>query len=183
MKNAEYAISLLKRSLEFYSKGKPDEAMALLKESESIFRELGSAAGIARSLAPQAIILQRQGQSDEALRLVKEAEQLFRIIGDERSLQNTLSQQAEILIGLRKFDEATKLCREAESICRHMGDPSALAELLMQNVAFISEKMGRPGEALPLAEEAYRLAEDNGFDDKLKGYMEVLVYLRKKIKK
>lgn len=53
------------------------------------------------------------------------------------------------------------LLKEQERICRERGNPKGLARALA-NQASLLGRMNRPGEALPLAEEAYRLASQHG---------------------
>ncbi len=52
--------------------------------------------------------------------------------------------------------------KEAERIYRELGTPEGLAYSLANQALLLAGKMGRPREALPLVEEAHRLATEHG---------------------
>ena len=55
------------------------------------------------------------------------------------------------------------LHQEEERLCRELGNPQGLAISLANQALLLSEKLGRPQEALSLAAEAHRLAEAHGY--------------------
>ena len=81
---------------------------------------------------------------------------------DPRDPQISLGNQAVILYARGDLDGAMALLKEEERICRQLGDPAGLAISLANQASLLGLTMGRPREALPLAEEAYRLASQHG---------------------
>jgi len=71
---------------------------------------------------------------------------------------------SDIVIQHRRFSplDRLNLHKEKERICRELGNKGGLAYSL-GNQALLFAKLARPHEALPLAEEAYRLASQHGF--------------------
>ena len=146
-----------------YARGDLDGAMRLHKEQERICRELGNKDGLQRTLGNQAVILQTLGDLDGAMRLHRDEEQICRELGDKDGLQRTFRNQAVILRARGDLDGAFRLHREQERICREMGNVEGIAISLANQVLLLAMDRNRPEEALPLAEEAYRLARDHGY--------------------
>jgi tetratricopeptide (TPR) repeat protein len=138
--------------------------MALLKEKERICRELGNKNGLSESLGIQALIFEARGDLDGAMALQKESERLCRELGNKDGLQASLGNQAEILRARGDLDGAMALHKESERLCRELGLVEGLATSLSnQAEAFIlTRDLDRMREALPMAEEAYRLASTHG---------------------
>ena len=61
------------------------------------------------------------------------------------------------------LDGAAALLEEQERVCRKMDDPQSLATCLANRAALLGS-MGKPRDALPLAEEAYKLACRHGME-------------------
>ncbi len=142
--------------------GRQEEAMALHKEEEHLCREVGSKDGLRLSLSNQALISRDWGRREEALALLQEAERLCRELGDKNGFQSALAVQTVILRELDRPGQALALHKANEDQCRETGDREGLAGSLASQAVLLSEEMHRPAEALPLAEEAYRLASDHG---------------------
>jgi len=145
------------------ARGDIDEAMKLYKEQERICRELGNKDSLSISLGNQANILADRGDLDEAMKIHKEEERICRELGNKAGLQRSLGNQATILQDRGDLDEAMKLHKEEERICRELGNPEGLAYSLANQALLMSDKLNRPKDALPLAEEAYRLASEHGY--------------------
>jgi hypothetical protein len=94
--------------------------------------------------------------------LLKEQERICRELGDRDSLSISLVNQANILCARGDFDGAMALHKESERICREMGNVHGLAISLANQANLLAFSRRRPGEALPLAEEAYRIATRHG---------------------
>jgi hypothetical protein len=94
--------------------------------------------------------------------LHKEEEQICRQLGDLANLQRSLGNQALILQARGDLDGAMALHKEKEWICRQLGDPANLARSLANQALLLGLTMGRPRAALPLAEEAFRMASQHG---------------------
>jgi tetratricopeptide (TPR) repeat protein len=146
-----------------YVRGDLDGAMALHKEEERICRELGNVDGLQICLGGQALILKARGDLDGAMALLKEQERICRELGNVDGLQRSLCNQAGILYVRGDLDGAMALWEEEERICRELGNVESLAGSLANQALMLAQDMNRPREALPLAEEAYRLASDNGY--------------------
>jgi len=69
------------------------------------------------------------------------------------------------------------LCKDQERLCREMGDPKGVAISLADQANLLGQ-MGRPGEALPLVEEAHRLATEHGYAALAEHIKVILVSLR-----
>jgi len=135
-------------------------AMELLKEAVKTFGEVKNKGSVTSSLGGQAKILYLRGDLDGAMELLKEQERICRELGDPHELQASLCVQAVILEMRGDLDGAMRLHKEEEGICRELKDKHSLAGALA-NQAVTLVKLGRQPEALPLAQEAYRLARDN----------------------
>jgi len=155
-------VSLGNQGVILQARGDLDRAMALHKEVERICRELGNKAGLQASLGNQALILRDRGDLDGAMALLKEQERICRELGDRDSLSISLVNQANILCARGDFDGAMALHKESERICREMGNVHGLAISLANQANLLAFSRRRPGEALPLAEEAYRIATRHG---------------------
>ena len=142
--------------------GDIERAMALVREEERICREVGDRVGLAASLGEQAALLHQGGEPDRAMALLKEQERMCREVGDKSQLADSLGNQAVIVYEREDLHAALALHREEEQLCRELGEPLALATCLANQADLLAWKMGRQQEALPLAEEAYRLASQHG---------------------
>ena len=144
--------------------GHPEEALSLREYLVDHFRQSGDKGSLQASLGNHANILKNTGRFDEAVALYKDQEQICREIGNKDGLQYSLGNQALILDAWSDHDGAMSLHKEQERICKELGNKNGLATSLANQAILLSEKMNRPREALPLAEEAYRLATDHGLN-------------------
>jgi len=74
----------------------------------------------------------------------------------------TLGNQALILKTRGDLDGAMELYKSQERICRELGNPEGQAISFINQASLLGLKQGRHQEALPLAEEAHRLATQHG---------------------
>jgi len=154
--------SLAGQALILKAQGDLDGAMALLNEVERICRELGNKDGLQACLGNQALIHYHRGDLDGAMALYTDQERLCRELGNKVGLQKTLGNQALVLQAQGDLDGAMALHKEKERICRELGLVDGMAISLVNQAAQLNFKMRRPREALPLAEEAYRIATRHG---------------------
>jgi tetratricopeptide (TPR) repeat protein len=145
-----------------YGRGDIDAAMEQFKEQERICREIGDKQALSAPLHNQAAILQARGDLDGAIALHKEQESICRELGDRAGLEASLGNQAGILCARGDLDGAMELLKEQERVCRNLGTVQGLAYSLINQATLLAQGMGRPREAVKLAEEAYRLATDHG---------------------
>ena len=160
---AELSRTFGNQALILQDRGDLDGAMALLKEQERICRELGNKAGLFRTFGNQANILKDLGDLDGAMALYKEAERICRELGDKTELQGLLNNQAIILQVRGDLEGAMALYKEAERICRELGNNESLATSLINQAVTLMQRGNQTKDALPLADEAYRLAAEHGY--------------------
>jgi len=75
----------------------------------------------------------------------------------------SLGNQALILYACGESDAAMALHKEAERLCRELGDKAGLSTCLSNQAHLLAFGMGQSEQALPVAEEAHRIAFDQGF--------------------
>ncbi len=144
-------------------RGDLDGAQVLLREQERICRGLGNKLGLQHSLGNQANVLYLREDMDGAMRLYKEQERICRELGSKENLSNCLGNQALILQHRGNLGGAMALLKEQERMCRELGEPQGIATSLSNQARLLAQNLDRAQEALPFAEEAYRLASDHGF--------------------
>jgi len=107
-------------------------------------------------------LLLATGHPVEALSLQEYLVEHYRQVGDDGHLQASLGAQAAILHVRGDLDRAMALLKEDERICRELGTPEGLARSLASQALLLAHNMGRPVEALPLADEAEQLVTEHG---------------------
>ena len=104
--------------------------MALHKEQERIYRELGDKNGLSYSLGNQALILQERGDLDGAMVLHKEEERICRELGDPDGLSISLANQVDLLKDLPgRRGEARRLAEEALRIATDHGYQQLVSQI------------------------------------------------------
>jgi tetratricopeptide (TPR) repeat protein len=159
---AGLATCLGNRAMILIARGDLDGAMELLLEKEQLCRKLNDPGRLARTLSGQGIIRFKRGDLDGALALYKEEERLFRQIGDPAGLQTSLGNQAGILKLRGDLDGCLALLREQERLCRQLNHPNGLVTSLTNQAMVLAFNRDDPVRALPLVEEALRLATAHG---------------------
>jgi tetratricopeptide (TPR) repeat protein len=155
-------IALSNQALVLLARGDLDGAAAVLRESESICRELGNPHGLQIVLGNQARVLRERGDLGGALALLGEQERICRRLGNALGLQIALTSRAQVLRARGEPDAALGLLREAERLSRRLGNPEGLAIVLFNQAEVLAHDAGRARDALPVAEEAQRLAAAHG---------------------
>lgn len=143
-------------------RGDLDDAMRQLGRACDIFRQIGDQWALSAGLGNQAVILADRGDLDGAMKLCKEKERICRELGNKDGLRASVGNQALILYARGDLDGAMKLYKEQERICRELGNVNGLAISLANQASLWGLGMGRPRDALPVAEEAYRVASGHG---------------------
>jgi nephrocystin-3 len=152
------ATSLSNQALILQMLGDLPKAKALSKEAEHILREIGDKNALSLSLANQVLLFKACGELEEAVVLSKEAERLYLELSNRDGLQEILGDRAGILFARGDVDGAIALYNQKERICREIGSFEGLAASLYNQAILLARKKGKPREALPMAEEAYRVA-------------------------
>jgi tetratricopeptide (TPR) repeat protein len=155
-------IALTNQALVLLSRGDLDGAEGVLRESEEICRELGNPHGLQIVLGHQGRLLRERGDLDGALALLTEQERICRRLGNPLGLQIALSNRAQVLRARGQGEEALALLQEAERLSRGLGNPEGLAIVLLNQAEVLAQEVGRPHDALPLAEEALGVADAHG---------------------
>jgi tetratricopeptide (TPR) repeat protein len=96
------------------------------------------------------------------LRHYEESLAIKRRIGDKRGMAASFVQIAEVKKTLGEPLVAEQNYREAEKLRREINDRAGLTVTLIDLSTLYNEELGRPKEALPLLQEALRLARDTG---------------------
>ena len=138
-----------------------DGAMALLKETERICRELGNQNGLQISLGNQALILMDRNDRDGAMALLKEQERICRELQNQAGLHTTLGSQGLILKARHDLDGAMALHKEEERICRELGDLHSL-RISLHNQSAILHLCGDLDSAMMLLKETERICREVG---------------------
>lgn len=147
--------------INYHRLGNLDEAMELLKEQESICRDLENYKYLSRSLNGQAVILRKRGDLDGAMALQKEHETICRKTNDLSSLGDSLNNQALILLYQGDFKGSLLLQKKQESICREIGDMGGL-HTSYGNQAELHRRFGEFDKAMELVEKKERICRDLG---------------------
>jgi len=94
--------------------------------------------------------------------LHQEEERICRERGDQAALAVSLGNHAYILEDRDDLVGAMAMRKEGERLCREVELFDGLVRSLTNQAVLHAGRMGRPAEAVPLAEEAYRLAIEHG---------------------
>jgi tetratricopeptide (TPR) repeat protein len=159
---AGLSATLCNQAIVFKDKNDREHALGLFQEQERICRQIGDKSGLHISLGNQGMIWGSKGKLDKAEALLKQEEGLCRQLGDAIALQINLGNQALVQEEFGDYDRAMELLDEKERICRELDDPISQAKTLLQQAHLFSEKLGQPAYALPIAEEARRMASEYG---------------------
>ncbi len=149
------------------NRGDLDGALKLLKEQEKVCREIGNKVGLQLSYGNQALILVAKGDYNRAMKLLKANERICRELGDKVGVATSFGNQALVLEALGDIDGTMKLLKEQERICVELGEPEGLARSKI-NQATLFVEQSRFIDALPLAEEAFKIAQEHGLAALLK---------------
>ncbi|MFO7905340.1 MAG: tetratricopeptide repeat protein [Planctomycetota bacterium] len=99
---------------------------------------------------------------ENAIQLLQEQADLCGKLEKEADLLTSLGNQATALQLLGKFDESLLLHKEVAAMCRKSNNIQDLTVSLFNQAEILAFQMGKGREALPLAEEAHRLARESG---------------------
>lgn len=143
-----------------HEQGLLEPAMDLYHKQEQIYRESGNRNELWICLGNQAIAAIATDNAELALKLHKEEEAICREIGNRKRLLRSLIGQSEILFGRGALDNLAVLLKEQEGLFREDENMKGLSHCLANRARIIAQQ--QPDDALQLAEEAYRLAVQEG---------------------
>jgi Domain of unknown function (DUF4062)/NACHT domain len=141
------------------------EALVLREYQGESFRKAGNTARLAHSLGSQAALHIARDDYPGAMRVLKQQEEICRQNNDLTGLKGCLGNQAVVLRKRGEYQAALALHKEEEQLCRQMNSSHGVALSLINQAHLLADKMKQPAAALPLAEEAYRLATRHGFNN------------------
>jgi predicted ATPase/DNA-binding SARP family transcriptional activator len=143
------------------AQGEYRQAIALYKESHSLFTVLGDARGAARALINHGIVMKYQGEPVQARELCEAGCQLAREHGDPALLAVALNNLGLLAIERGDTASATTVLEESLALKRRSGSQAGVIQVLV-NLG----EVARMGHDLPLAtaryEEALALAQLQG---------------------
>lgn len=158
--NAIYNLTLI-----LYSAKEYDRALALYEESEKIYRRTGDRGNTANCLADQANIYYHKEKYEAAIDLYIESEKIYRELGDRRSAANNVYNRANILQMRNDYSGAMNLYLQCEKEYNDSGDERGAAGAMYMRARVMLRYTGHAGEALKLAGDALKKAENSGADD------------------
>jgi tetratricopeptide (TPR) repeat protein len=164
--------SLINQALILKARGDRFGALRLHREEEQLCRELGDKIGLQASFSRQAKILVELRDLERAMAISQENESICRELGRQDHLQAAIGDQADILFLRSDLDAALVLYRQQEQLCRALGVKDDLATSLANQAMILGQNLNQPQKALPLAEEACRLASagtDPGLVERIQG--------------
>jgi predicted ATPase/class 3 adenylate cyclase len=145
--------------------GDYDKAEDCWTRALELAREAGNAKSVSSLLCNLASVKKRKGAIDEAVCLLGQAEELNRDSGDPYISSNLLSQIADIMELGGDSRGAEEKYRESLSLRRRVGDLRGISFTLEKLAKIVLERS--PAEALPLAEEGLRFAEQAGAGNRI----------------
>ncbi len=145
----------------YYRQGRHDQALAHLRESLTIRRELDDATGQALSLGNLGRIYQRLGRYQEAFACLQESLSISRELGDHRGQAGSLANLGELYQRQGRYEEALACLRESLAIRKHMVDLHGQAQSL-GNLGIVHGRQGRYEEALACLRESLTIFQELG---------------------
>ncbi|MSP12101.1 MAG: tetratricopeptide repeat protein [Chloroflexi bacterium] len=138
-------------------------ALAPLKESISIWRELGVAGkpGLAAALSYLSFNKAYIGNYEQAQALVTESITLWREVGDKGGLAQALRFLSNIKIDQGSYGEARKLLEECQALFRDTGDSLGMAQA-MRGLGLLAENQGDDATARAWYEQSLPLRRELG---------------------
>jgi tetratricopeptide (TPR) repeat protein len=134
------------------------EAERLYTEMEAFSGARGLREGLAEVLGGRGDILLRRGDALASLALHQQQESVADEVGSDALRQQALGGQGAALATLGRAQAAFDVLVREEALCRALALHGSLAICLWRRARVLAHDLHRPGEALPVAEEARRVA-------------------------
>jgi tetratricopeptide (TPR) repeat protein len=151
-----------------------DEAMKLSLELERLARSVGDRRILHGALGNRGMVFYDRRRYGKALELLREQEAICRDIGENRGLAECLRNQATVLIERKEPDAALEALEEAETLARPLGDHELVVRSLLTRASLLGGYLDRPRDALPLTQEAKRMAIEHGLSELVEDAEKVL---------
>jgi predicted ATPase/class 3 adenylate cyclase len=145
-----------------YCQGDIDRAEALSKESLARCRELGEAAGVARSLRLLGMIAWKRYHFAVAFSLTEESLALFREVGEKDEIAWSLNNVAAYISYRGEYARASSLTEESLALFREVGDQEGIAWSLDRLAVLLMITQGDQATGRVLLEESLTLCREVG---------------------
>jgi len=145
----------------YYRQGQYGQALARLRESLSIRRDLDDRLGQALSLGNLGNVYQGQGRHEEALACLKESLTICRELGDRRGQASSLANLGELHQRQNRYQEALACLKESLAIRRDMADHHGQAHSL-RNLGIVYTHQTRYDQAVACLRESLTICQELG---------------------
>jgi predicted ATPase/DNA-binding SARP family transcriptional activator len=125
------AVALLGASWLAREQGDVAQAVALAKESLSLYREVGDTRGTAAALHSLAWVARRQSDLEQATVYLEESLGLYRALGDKRGIADALGSLAWVAEDQGDYGRQGVLFDECLALYRELGDKRGIADALL----------------------------------------------------
>ncbi|MGZ8692597.1 MAG: tetratricopeptide repeat protein, partial [Gaiellaceae bacterium] len=159
-----------------YRQGAFEAAKAAWAESLELYRELGNATGIARSVGELGSVAVGEGDYEQAAALYEESAALFRAAGDRMRLASVVANLGAIANMQGDYVRGRRLCEEALSLHREVGAKDDIA-LTLQNLGRVALQENRHPDAAELLHESLELSRDLSYKEMIAYGLEGLAEL------
>ena len=142
--------------------GDLETAIELFKEQEKICTEINDQEGLLAALGNQGHVLLMMDELNGAIKLLKKQESICLEIENFNGYWRCLGNQASVHLKLGDAERSMSLRKKQEKLCReaNVADGISLSLAGQAEVLLIRKE---PQKALPLVEEAFNIANKNGF--------------------
>lgn len=147
----------------YYHAGRPDLALAPLRQAVALFEQLDEPqqGNLSVALGDLANAHMSLGQSAAALVLAEQALKIERHLGRAREIARCLGQMAAILSEQQRYSDADAHLDEALDAARQIGDRE-LEGLALQHRSRLQNNLGNYDQAVQFSQEAMRLFQQAG---------------------
>lgn len=113
-----------------YSRGEPQEALAVIEDALIMFRQIGFKGGELAALSNQASVLYVLGEADQAKELYRESVEIGRQLGAKLGTTRSLYNYAVMCHALGEADKGINLAYESLAMARQLNDQHLIATQL-----------------------------------------------------
>lgn len=155
--------AIMSQGIILHLQGNSAASKPLMEENERICRELEDEPALREALTNKGHVLGELSDIDGALEAYKEAEMICRKLKLDDLLESSLGDQARALEKMDDLQGILTLYRNRENACRESMNFEGAAKALNSQATYLS-RAKKFQEALPLAEQAYKLASENNLE-------------------
>lgn len=157
---------LIARSCELYgmrkqARGEFNEGLALLKESEGLYRQMDDKKGIGSANSAMAGTYYMLGEYDRALKCLEKSKRLFEDINYQQGISISLGQMAGVYYSMGNYEKALEYCQIDRDISKKAGNKIRYATTT-GNMGNIYKELGDYAKALECFETYRRISTEIG---------------------